>query len=514
VNTGDLRDAVEARIDRIGAEDVVGRIWRRDHTVWGTDPTEIADRLGWLDVHTRMREHVAGLRAFARDCADDGLRTAVLLGMGGSSLAPEVFRDSFGVASGALDLVVLDSTHPDQVLAVDRAVDPARTLFVVASKSGTTVETTSHLAHFRQRVPDGSRFVAITDPGTPLAATAADQGFRRVFENPPDIGGRYSALSFFGLVPAALIDADLGALLDGAVAMAGSCGVDVDVGTNPAARLGAWLGEAATAGRDKLTPVVPAATRSTGAWLEQLVAESTGKDGTGVVPVDGERIGSPAVYGDDRFFVAAGDVEGGAAGALDRLEAAGHPALRWPGGRARDLGAEMFRWELATAVAGHVLGVRPFDQPDVQSAKDATARFLASGTAPVVEAGDLDAVVGSVGRGDYVAIQAYLPRNPAMSARLAVVRERIRAARRVAVTIGFGPRFLHSTGQLHKGGPDSAVCIQVVGPPAEDIEIPGRDITFGELLAAQAAGDLEALRSRGRRAVRVRLDELEAVTWA
>lgn len=506
-----LDDAVRARIEALEADQVLPRIWDRDHAVWRPDPTEISDRLGWLNVHEEMAGSVEDLRAFAHGCAADGLRWAVLCGMGGSSLAPEVFRESFGVLADLLDLVVLDSTHPDQILAVERSIDLDRTLFVIASKSGTTIETRSQLDHFWNDRPDGTRYVAITDPGTPLAELAVDRGFRRLFENPPDIGGRYSALSFFGLVPAALIGADLEALLDGASRTASACGPDVPAADNPAAVLGAWMGAGAHAGRDKLTMAFTGPVSSLGSWVEQLVAESTGKDGTGIVPVEGEALGPPTMYGVDRLFVAAGD---GAQGAIvEWLERTGHPVFRSTVREPAELGGAMLRWELATAVAGHVLGIHPFDQPDVQAAKDATARVLASGAPPAMEPGDLGEIASSIEPGDYVAIQAFVPRDEAMASRLQAVRQRIRDHRRVATTVGFGPRFLHSTGQLHKGGPASAVCIQVIGEPEADLDVPGRPYAFGDLLAAQAAGDLEALRVRGRRAVRVSLDELEAFAW-
>lgn len=507
----DFDDAVRARIDALEAERVPARIWERDHTVWRPGPAEISDRLGWLTVHEGMAAHSKELRSFARGCAADGLRWAVLCGMGGSSLAPEVFGESFGTLDGLLDLVVLDTTHPDQILALEEAIDVERALFVIASKSGTTIETRSHLEHFWERVPDGARYVAITDPGTPLAELAFERGFRRVFENPPDIGGRYSALSYFGLVPAALVGADLDALLEGAGRAASACGPNVPADENPAVRLGAVMGEGVLAGRDKLTMAFHPTVASFGRWVEQLVAESTGKDGTGVVPVEGEALGPPTMYGSDRLFVAAEERAPGSI--LEWLERAGHLVVRSPLREPAELGGAMFRWELATAVAGHVLGVHPFDQPDVQAAKDATARALGSGIPPEVDRGELAEVAAELQPGDYVALQAFVPRDAARVSRLQAIRQRIRDHRRVATTVGFGPGFLHSTGQLHKGGPGSVACIQVVGQPVTDLPVPGHDYSFGGLLAAQAAGDLEILRARGRRAVRVPLDELEEFAW-
>jgi glucose-6-phosphate isomerase len=503
-----LEEAARLRLAAFDAEDVVARIWRGDHTVWAPDPTEIADRLGWLGVAEAMRPRIGELRAFAEGCAGDGLTHTVLAGMGGSSLAPEVFRTSFGVAEGMLDLVVLDTTNPDQIAAVEGGLDLNRTLFVVSSKSGTTIETDSQLRYFWERAPDGRRFVAVTDPGTQLEALARERGFRGVFANPRDIGGRYSALSYFGLVPAALIGAPLEDLLDGAVEMAAACRADAGSRANPGLELGLAVGEAARAGLDKLTFVLPPRIDALGVWLEQLIAESTGKRGTGVVPVADEPLGRPEVYGDDRLFVAVGDA---AARELAALEHAGHPVVRLPDARATDLGREMFRWEFATAVIGAVLGINPFDQPDVQSAKDATTRVLEDPSRERPDPGEPSAFLDGVAAPDYVAIQAYVPRDAAHEERLQAARLGIRDGRRVATTLGFGPRFLHSTGQLHKGGPNTVVAIQVIEPPHTDLPIPGRDLTFGRLLAAQADGDLAALHARGRRAVRVDLDGLDAL---
>jgi glucose-6-phosphate isomerase len=455
-----------------------------------------------------MRARVGELRSFAQGCAADGLTHAVLAGMGGSSLAPEVFHTCFGVADGMLDLIVLDTTNPDQIVALEGGLDLTRTLVVVSSKSGTTIETDSHLRYFWERSPDPRRFVAVTDPGTPLEALARERGFRGVFANPRDIGGRYSALSYFGLVPAALIGAPMEALLGGAVEMASGCRESAVSGANPGVQLGAQIGEAALGGGDKLTFVLPPEVDALGAWLEQLIAESTGKHGTGVVPVAGEPLGPPEVYGDDRVFAAVG---GAGAGELRALEHVGHPVVHLPDAGPKDLGREMFRWEFATAVIGAVLEINPFDQPDVQSAKDATARALEDASREPPDPGDASTVLDRVAAPDYVAIQAYVPSDAAHEERLQAARLRIRDAHRVATTIGFGPRFLHSTGQLHKGGPNTVVAIQVVEPPATDLPIPGRDLTFARLLGAQADGDLAALRARGRRAVRVDLDGLDAL---
>ena len=506
---GTLGKAVDERLAALQGARVPERIWARDVTVWRQDPTEIADRLGWLGVEETMHERIPELKEFAEACAADGLTHAVLAGMGGSSLAPEVLRETFGVAPGMLDLAVLDTTSPDQILAVERALPLDRTLFVIASKSGTTTETISHFRHLWQEVPDGSRFVAITDPGTPLADLARERGFRRTFLNPPDIGGRYSALSYFGLVHGALIGADLHGLLDRALGAAHACAGCVPAPDDPAAWLGAIMGEAARAGRDKLTLVLDPAVRAFGYWVEQLIAESTGKDGTGIVPVEGEDLGDPSVYGEDRLFAGVGG--GAVREALAPLAAAGHPTA-WLGLEDPvELGAQFFVWEFATAVAGAVLGIQPFDQPNVQEAKDNTRRLLAAGEVPDPGLGDLGALLGEVQPGDYLAIQAYMPRNEETQRRLHAVRMRLRDRLRVATTVGFGPRFLHSTGQLHKGGPNTGVFVQAVEPPAEDLAIPGEPFTFGTLFAAQSAGDLRSLRDHGRRVARVRLADLEAV---
>jgi glucose-6-phosphate isomerase len=505
--TSELSSAIADRLARMDEDRVLERIWARDHTVWKPDPTEISNRLGWLDVADAMRRHVDELVAFARTAAADGLETAVLLGMGGSSLAPEVLATTFGSAAEALELRVLDTTHPATIERVTTGLDLDRTLFVAASKSGTTIETRSHLEHFWSLVPDGRRFAAITDPGSPLGDVASERGFRASFENPEDIGGRYSALSYFGLVPAALIGAPLDDLLGSAVAMASASGPPAPAAESPGAALGAALGEAAGAGLDKLTLVLPEEVAGLGDWIEQLVAESTGKEGLGIVPIVGEPLGGPDGYGADRLFVASGDRT-----ELGALERAGHPVVRLPFAGTRDLGGEFVRWEVATAVAGHVLGINPFDQPNVQEAKDATAEVLGSGEVEAPATDDPAALLEGVGPGDYVAILAYLDRTTETDAALQRVRLAIRDRHRVATTVGYGPRFLHSTGQLHKGGPAEGVFLQVVDAGRTvDVAIPGADYSFGALIDAQALGDLRALRDRGRRVARMTLDTLTEV---
>ena len=495
------------RLQQMDHDRIVERIWRKDHTVWKQDPTEITDRLGWLTVSDLMHERIGELEAFAEQASADGFETAVLLGMGGSSLAPEVFARTFGSADGSLELIVLDTTHPETIRRVADELDLRTTLFVVASKSGGTTETLSQFAFFWDRTPSGTQFVAITDPGTPLETLAREHGFRAVFLNPEDIGGRYSALSYFGLVPAALIGAPLHEVLDRAGEMQAASAQKLPTAQIPSATLGAKMGESAGIGRDKLTLALPEKIASLGSWVEQLIAESTGKEGVGIVPVVGEPLGPPDAYGRDRVFVAIGEHE-----ALDELERAGHPVMRLRYEGLEQIGGEFFRWEMATAIAGHVLGINPFDQPNVQEAKDATSAILASGSEEDPGFDDLGVLLKQVNEGDYVAILAFIERTSETEDAIDRVRLAIRDGYRVATTTGFGPRFLHSTGQLHKGGPNSGVFIQVVDAGRSvDLPIPGRPFTFGTLIDAQALGDLRSLRGRGRRVARVTLDQLMEV---
>jgi transaldolase/glucose-6-phosphate isomerase len=504
-----LEERVDERLAAAERDDLVGRLWRRDHTLWKPTPDGIIDRLGWLDLPETMAERVGELRAFAHEVRADGFTHVVLAGMGGSSLGADTFRRTFGVATGALDLRVLDTTHPAAIAALDESLDPHRTLFVAASKSGATIETLAHLDFYFSRFHDSRQFVAITDPGTPLEAIARRRGFRKLFLNPPDVGGRYSALSLFGLVPAALIGADLDELLETAAEMAAACHRCVPCERNPGLWLGLVAGEAARGGWDKLTLVTPDEVTPMGVWVEQLVAESTGKDGTGIVPVVDENLAPPDRYGSDRLFLAVREHDD-----LADLDRAGAPVARLGRREPVLLGAEMFRWELAVAVAGHVLGVNPFDQPDVDEEKEATRRILAQGD-PRQLAGDVghdDPAVAlkDVNPGDYVALQAFVEPNEASAHRLQRVRLALRDTHRVATTLGFGPRYLHSTGQLHKGGPNRGVFIQVVDDAyGIDLQLPGRRYTFRQLFEAQALGDLLALRRRGRRVARLPLSRLE-----
>ncbi len=508
---GVVAGEVDAAAAALVAEDAVARMVDGDHTLWQEDPTEVADRLGWLAVVTEMRERVGELDAMAAAAADDGLEHVVILGMGGSSLFPEVLWQTFGAAPGRLDLRVLDTTDPAAIARVEAEIDLKRSLFVAASKSGTTVETTSQLAHFWERTGgDGSHFVAITDPGTELAALGAERGFMAVFENRPDIGGRYSALSLFGMVPGALLGVDIAGLLDRASEMAEATGTDgspaMAAATSPAVRLAAVLGACALAGRDKLTFLLPPEIASFGLWLEQLVAESTGKHGKGILPVAGEDLGGPEVYGDDRLFVCVGPASDHPG--LDAVADAGHPVVELAYRDPLDIGGLVLLWEQAVALAGVVLEINPFDQPDVASAKEATNRVLADGP-PTIETVAVSTLLDEVVPGDYVAITAFVdPGRFELLDGLQAARMAIRDRHRVATTLGIGPRFLHSTGQLHKGGPPTGVFIQVVGEDPTDVTIPGADLTFAALKQAQADGDLMALRERGLRAGRVALDDL------
>ncbi len=495
---GALGNAVEVRLAKLAREEAPRRLWARDYTLWKPDPKEISNRLGWLTVAEQMQGPVSELTAFGRQVADERFQDAVLMGMGGSSLAPEVIFAMFGAKAGYPRLHVLDTTDPASILALERSLDLSRTLFIVASKSGGTVETACQCAYFWDRVQRGEQFVAITDAGSPLEALARQSGFRKVLLNPSDIGGRYSALSYFGLVPAAVVGAPIDELLEQAADMARACAADAPVADNPGLWLGATMAEAALAGHDKLTLVLPPQIAAFGTWVEQLVAESTGKEGKGILPVEGEPLGPAGVYGNDRLFVSLGEA----------VELRPLAQLAFDG--ATRLGAEFFRWEFATAVAGAILGINPFDQPNVQEAKDATNRILAASQngLPDVSNDDLPVLLSHVHPGDYIAIAAFIPRNAENQEALQRLRVRLRDHFKVATTVGFGPRYLHSTGQLHKGGPNNGVFIQVVSPDPEDVPIPGRPYTFGKLKAAQALGDLESLRAHGRRAGRVPLKTL------
>ena len=509
---------IDAALAGLARQDVVGRIWRGDHTVWSEDPTEITDRLGWLTSADNMRDEIGSLTQFATDVKTEGYRHVVLLGMGGSSLGPEVLRQTFGSADGYPELIVLDSTAPESVQAVADAIDPARTLFLVSSKSGSTIEPNAFYGYFRQLVeqergPDnaGRNFVAITDAGTVLDALGQREGFRQVFGNQPDIGGRYSVLSHFGLTPAALIGIDLSELLDRADSMRDSSGADVPVADNPGAWLGAVIGTLSLKGRDKLTVLTSPSLSSFGLWAEQLIAESLGKQGRGIVPIAGEPIVGVESYGDDRVFAYLW-VEGDENNRVDELTGslanAGYPVIRLDLKDRYDLAAEFFRWEFATAVAGSIIGVTPFDQPNVQAAKDATDSVLETvkQTGALPESSETQSfieIMESLAPGDYVAIMTYVTQAPELDLALDGLRTAIVERYGVATTLGYGPRFLHSTGQLHKGGPNSGVFVQLTSDHTLDTQVPGMTLTFGVLVDAQALGDLLALQAAKRRTVRI-----------
>ncbi len=532
--------AVQARLKRLDKDQFAVRLWRGDPGLWSADPevqTGVRGALGWLHVADKMEECLDDLGRFAAEVRQAGFRHVVYMGMGGSSLAPLVFQRTFPAGEGALPLTVLDTTDPGTILAVERSVPLVETLFIVASKSGTTAEPLAFGEYFYAKVRAakgpraGENFVAITDPGTPLVATGKDRGYRRVFLNFADIGGRYSALSYFGLVPAALMGVDIAAVLDRALHMVHACVSCVPAGDNPGVALGAVLGELARRGRDKATLVVAEPIVTLGMWLEQLMAESTGKAGTGLLPVADEPLGDPAVYGEDRLFayVRLGQEDGGALDrGVDALRRAGHPVVTIQVDDLLDLGQEFFRWEIATATAGAILGINAFDQPNVQESKDNTNRLLdvvrregrLPEEKPALVEGSLSlygdrmekTVAGTLGRfltqgrpGDYVALMAYLNDEPATAQALQSIRLRLRNGTRLATTLGYGPRFLHSTGQYHKGGPATGLFLQLTADDVEDVPLPGAPYTFGVFKRAQALGDLEALRKYGRRVIRVHL---------
>jgi transaldolase/glucose-6-phosphate isomerase len=527
---GSYQDLVDDALAEMEGDRVMARIWAHDHTVWDPKPTEITNRLGWLHIAGPMLEAAPRLRQLAESVRAEEYTHVLHMGMGGSSLAPEVFRRTFGVKEGYLDLAVLDSTDPGAVLAYAEQLDPAHTLFTVATKSGTTAETLSFFRFFYNRVSDavgpdraGQHFVAITDPGSHLADLAGRYGFRATFLNDPNIGGRYSALSHFGLVPAALVGVDVPLLLDRAMAAMCASEACVPVEDSPGARLGAILGELAKAGRDKVTLFVSPVLASFGDWVEQLIAESTGKEGQGILPVVGEPPGPPEVYGEDRLFVHVqmdGDETHDAAVAA--LEKAGHPVVRLNLADRYDLGGQLFLWELATAVAGHRLGINPFDQPNVEVAKvlarQMVAEYTEKGNLPVGESappdvGALDQFLDQARPGDYVALQAYVQPSPATDAALAELRLGLRDRLHLATTVGYGPRFLHSTGQLHKGDAGNGLFIQFTADAPRDAPIPDEagapesSITFGVLKMAQALGDYQALLDAGRRVIRFHLGD-------
>jgi transaldolase / glucose-6-phosphate isomerase len=545
---GKYQGDFESTLKDLDKQKIVSRVWKKDPTVWKDDPGHeaiIRNALGWLKLAETMQPHIAELVTFAEEIRKAEFEYAVVLGMGGSSLCPEVLGRTFGKKDGYPQLYVLDSTVPTAIRHLEQKINIGKTLFIVSSKSGDTTEPQMFQRYFHDRVKRikgetaGENFVAVTDPGTQLTKDAAHYRFRRVFLNMHDIGGRYSALSYFGMVPFAVMGGDVKALLEHARQAQHACAGPVGVNENPGARLGAILGSLAKAGRNKLTFVTPAPLDSLGLWIEQLIAESTGKEGKGIVPVAGEPLGSPDVYGDDRVFAfihtqssKTGDIDA----KLAALEAAGHPVLRHTLHDPLDLGEEFFLWEFATAIAGALLNIDAFDQPNVQESKDNTKRLLGeyvqNGALPqqkliIAEEsmrvfGDeatrdllrrggssmqeiVTAHLSRIKPGDYLAVTQYIEELNNYESLLQQVRIAVRDEKKVATTSGYGPRFLHSTGQLHKGGPDTGVFLQITSEDINDIEIPGEKFTFGVLKQAQALGDFESLAARGRRAIRVDL---------
>ncbi len=541
----EYQGAVDAALEEIVADRIVPRIWAHDHTVWKPEPAEITNRLGWLSIPEKMLQQRYRLTDLVEGVRADGYSDVLLMGMGGSSLAPELFSRVFGQqGTGTPRLAVLDSTDPGAVLAHAERLDPETTLFIVSTKSGGTVETLSFFKYFYNHTAQtlgtgegvqseavGRHFVAITDPGSRLQPLAERHHFRAIFLNDPNIGGRYSALSFFGLVPAALVGVDVEALLRRSLTMACNCepcNHPIN-GDNNGAWLGAVLGELAKAGRDKATFIISPQLASFGDWLEQLIAESTGKEGTGIVPVVGEPVGAPDVYGSDRLFIHLRlDGDDTYDEEVQALQDAGQPVIRLHLRDLCDLGGQFFLWEMATAVAGYRLGINPFEQPNVEAAKvlarSAVTAYRESGELPRDEPTPLtgealstfldqaspgDPTTGS-GR-SYVALQAYVQPTPEADEALLALRTRIRDTRKLAATVGYGPRFLHSTGQLHKGDRGNGLFIQFTSDALRDVAIPdeagkpGSSMTFGLLKLAQALGDKQALLDNKRRVIRFHL---------
>lgn len=542
---GKYGDAVSAAIKEADKGDVMRRIWRKDAALWKGEEAHqkiIKNALGWLTVPDMMIGVEDDLVQFAdriRNVRE--FKHVMVCGMGGSSLCPEVLRQTFGKQEGYPELLVLDSTDPDAFSDIADQIDITHCLFIISSKSGTTTEPLVFYKYWydqvgRRKENPGECFVAVTDPGTLMEQMATEDKFKRIFLNPADIGGRYSALSYFGMVPAALMGLDVKKLLDRAERVVHACASVVPAADNPGARLGAIMGECAKAGRDKLTVITDPKISSFGLWVEQLLAESTGKDGKGIVPVAGETLGSPSVYGDDRLFVyvAVGKPDSETEAKLKALEAAGHPVVYRTLTDLYDLGEEFFLWEIATAFAGWRLGINPFDQPNVQESKDATKElleiFTRDGKLPEQDVLATDAMltlyadeqtraelpntsVGEAlkahlqraGAGDYIAMLNYFEESPEHEAVIQHIRGHLRDATRCATTTGYGPRFLHSTGQLHKGGSAAGVFMQLTAPDIKDLPIPGQPYTFSTLKQAQALGDFRSLSSRGRRAIRIDL---------
>jgi transaldolase / glucose-6-phosphate isomerase len=522
---GPLADSLNNAVREAEQASVAKRIWRKDASLWKTDDAshkQIRNSLGWLTVPDDMIGVAGELVEFAEMISARGFRHVMVCGMGGSSLCPEVLARTFGAQAGFPELLVLDSTDPDVIARFRDQIDIDHTLFVIASKSGTTTEPTVFYKYWydevsKRRANPGENFIAITDPGSPLVDTAAKLGFQRTFLNQSDIGGRYSALSYFGMVPAALMGIDIRKLLERAKEAEQSCSPVMPAESNVALKLGTVLGDGANAGRDKLTLIIDPQLETLGLWIEQLIAESTGKEGKGILPVTGEPLGDASVYGDDRVFVAVsiGVIPQETSAALGDLAAAGHPIVNRQLNDIYDLGAEFFIWEFATACAGWRLGINPFDQPNVQEAKDATRELLNefshSGELPddqnLADDNAVRSQLQTIAVGDYVAFLNYIEELPEVDRKLQEIRTAVRDRTKCATTVGYGPRFLHSTGQLHKGGPNTGVFFQIEAGDKTDFPVPGEPYTFTILKRAQALGDFRALRSRGRRVVRIDLGD-------
>ncbi|RTQ46776.1 glucose-6-phosphate isomerase [Hymenobacter gummosus] len=539
LHLGPYQAAVDAKLAEFNAKNFTAGFWQKQADLWVQDAAaqaELRAYMGWLRVAETMQERVPEIEQFVQEVKAAGFTHVIVMGMGGSSMAPIVFEKSFPKSAEGLEMLVLDTTDPGTVQQIERAVPLETTLCIVASKSGTTAEPLAFGDYFYDRLKAlkgdkaGENFVAITDPGSKFIATAESLGYRRVFLNFTEVGGRFSALSYFGLVPAALYGIDIEELLRRSVGMMQANGSNGAVASNPGLELGVALGVLAQQGRDKLTLVTPAGLSDLGLWLEQLIAESTGKHGVGILPVAGEPLADISLYGPDRVFVYvgyAGDADQENQQKLQALEAAGHPVISIRMHDALDLGQEFFRWEVATAVASAVLEINPFDQPNVQAAKTATDKLMKEvaekGSLPqeakTLEADGLSYYGGAATTdakqlleqffqaepGSYVSIQAYLTETPELNAAIAELRATLQQRLHAATTFGYGPRFLHSTGQYHKGGPNTGLFLQLTADNNPDLPLPGRSYSFGTLKDAQAQGDLEALRSADRRTLRVHL---------
>jgi glucose-6-phosphate isomerase len=539
----DLGAAVASSLDDWKNNNKVARLWQKDASLWSN--TDENKWLGWLTITEQQLANLATLKQLAADVKKAKFKHVLLLGMGGSSLCPEVLRMTFGKIAGFPEMHVLDSTDPVQIKAIEKKLDLKKTLCIVSSKSGSTLEPNIFKQYFFERVKKavgeklvGSRFIAVTDPGSKLQQVAETDKFWKIFGGDPSIGGRYSALSNFGMVPAAAMGMDLGKFLKSTEEMVKACGANSAADTNPGVHLGAILGVAANRGRDKITIITSPGISDLGAWLEQLIAESTGKIGKGIIPVDREKLAKPPVYGDDRVFAylrLASKPNAAQDAAVAVIEKAGHPVVRITLPNVYTLGQEFFRWEIATAAAGSIIGINAFNQPDVEASKietkKLTSQYESTGSLPaespfftskeaklfaddkntaVLSGGKtlaevLKAHLSRIGTGDYFAVLGYIPMNAENEKALQAIRMSVRDAKKVATCLGFGPRFLHSTGQAYKGGPNSGVFLQITCDDASDLAVPGQKYTFGIVKSAQARGDFAVLAERGRRALRVHL---------